>query len=154
MIIAMGQQQVEEVSQLAKKLWPHAVYEELTADFARLVDQEDEICYLLYEEERAIGFVHASTRYDYVEGTEKSPVAYVEGIYIEEAYRRKGNSGKLIKAVEKWAKERGYSELASDCELDNQESIDFHLASCFEEVNRVVCFVKKLGCDSSGKTEE
>lgn len=144
MIIKMDIQLVDIVSRLAKKLWPSADYDSLLEDFRQIAIKEDEICFLLYEKEEAIGFVHASTRYDYVEGTEESPVGYIEGIFIEEGHRRKGHSGKLIRAVEEWAKSKGYRELASDCELENQESIAFHLASCFEEANRVVCFVKRL----------
>jgi aminoglycoside 6'-N-acetyltransferase I len=96
MIVKMDIQQVEEVSRLAKKLWPSADYDHLLEEFSQIAKKEDEICFLLYEKEEAIGFVHASTRYDYVEGTEESPVGYIEGIYIEEGHRRKGHSAKLI----------------------------------------------------------
>ena len=44
----------------------------------------------------------------------------------------------------KLAKEKGCSEFASDCELDNTNSFNFHMAMDFEEANRVICFRKEL----------
>ena len=35
-------------------------------------------------------------------------------------------------------------EFASDCELTNIESLQFHLAIGFAEANRIICFTKKL----------
>lgn len=39
---------------------------------------------------------------------------------------------------------KGCSEFASDCELINETSRLFHINSGFKEVNRVICFTKKL----------
>ena len=44
----------------------------------------------------------------------------------------------------KRAKAEDAGELASDCELDNEESLRFHLALGFEEANRIICFRKSL----------
>ena len=41
-------------------------------------------------------------------------------------------------------KAKGCAEFAGDCELDNAESLRFHLAVGFEETNRIICFKKKL----------
>ena len=49
-----------------------------------------------------------------------------------------------LAACEAWAKERGCAEFASDCELDNADSLRFHLGVGFEEANRVICFKKDL----------
>ena len=50
----------------------------------------------------------------------------------------------LVIACENCAREQGCREFASDCELDNADSLRFHLASGFEEANRIICFTKKL----------
>lgn len=50
----------------------------------------------------------------------------------------------MLLACENWAKTMGCKEFASDCELDNEESLQFHLKMGFEEVNRIICFTKKL----------
>ncbi|MDF2802567.1 MAG: aminoglycoside adenylyltransferase [Anaerocolumna sp.] len=50
----------------------------------------------------------------------------------------------LCKACERWAKEKGCDEFASDCELENDSSLKFHLGLDFAEANRIICFTKKL----------
>ena len=90
------------------------------------------------------GFAQCQLRRDYVEGTSSSPVGYLEGIYVDEARRRRGHARELLRACEAWAKERGCTEFASDCELDNAASLAFHLHAGFEEANRLICFAKRL----------
>lgn len=50
----------------------------------------------------------------------------------------------LVKRAEEWGREKGCSEMASDCSLDNYLSIDFHNGIGFEEANRLVCFIKRI----------
>ncbi|MFR8975649.1 MAG: hypothetical protein ACLVG9_06585 [Eubacteriales bacterium] len=45
---------------------------------------------------------------------------------------------------ENWARQRGCKEFASDCELDNNGSFQFHIHSGFREANRIICFTKQL----------
>lgn len=83
-------------------------------------------------------------RHEYVEGTETSPVGYLEGIFIREGYRRKGYAAELLAECERWAQLQGCKEFASDCEVKNEGSMRFHRAAGFDEANRIVCYVKKL----------
>jgi aminoglycoside 6'-N-acetyltransferase I len=100
---------------------------------------------MLYDEKRVpIGFIEGSIRADYVNGTETSPVGFVEGVYVYEPWRRKGAARMLYAAVGDWARARGCSELASDALLENEESQRAHRALGFKETERVVYFVKKL----------
>src|SRR6266571_6202523 len=62
----------------------------------------------------AVGFVEASQRVDYVNGTSTSPVAFLEGLYVEPFARRKGVAQALVAEVARWAAAQGCSELASD----------------------------------------
>lgn len=91
-----------------------------------------------------VGFAQCQLRRDYVEGTSSSPVGYLEGIFIQNEFRRKGFAKELLSACEDWAKSTGCTEFASDCEIDNETSIAFHKSMLFEEANRIVCFAKKL----------
>jgi aminoglycoside 6'-N-acetyltransferase I len=50
----------------------------------------------------------------------------------------------LISFVEQWATSEGFSELASDAELQNSHSIALHATLGFREVGRSVHFVKTL----------
>jgi aminoglycoside 6'-N-acetyltransferase I len=49
-----------------------------------------------------------------------------------------------VQAVEAWAREQGYTEIASDTWLDNETSIRAHLALGYEESERLVHFRKSL----------
>lgn len=69
---------------------------------------------------------------------------YLKGIFVAEEYRKKGFASELLRACENWAKEKGCTEFASDCELVNEDSMNFHLALEFEEANRIICFRKEL----------
>lgn len=132
------------VSTLAAALWPHHTVEEMAEDFSTTLSQEDAAVFLAFDGEAAVGFAQCSLRHDYVEGTQSSPVGYLEGIYVDEAHRRRGYARLLLSACEVWAKEQGCQEFASDCELHNEESLHFHLNVGFEEANRIICFAKKL----------
>lgn len=92
----------------------------------------------------AIAFMNLSLRYDHVSGATKSPVAYVEGIYVREAYRKQGIAARLIRHAEQWASEKQCTELASDALIENTDSHHFHAKMGFEEVGRVVAFIKPI----------
>jgi aminoglycoside 6'-N-acetyltransferase I len=94
--------------------------------------------------EVALGFVEASKRVDYVNGTDSSPVAFVEGIYVVPEFRRQGVARALLDAVIIWAKAQGCRELASDSLLPNTDAHAAHRALGFEEMERVVYFRKIL----------
>lgn len=90
------------------------------------------------------GFAQCGLRHDYVEGTNSSPVGYLEGIFVKEEYRKQGFAKQLLNYCEKWTKEKGCSEFASDCELNNEISRQFHINLGFDEANRIICFKKKI----------
>lgn len=129
---------------LAIRMWEDHTLEDLTDEFRELIANQEAAVYLLYENDKPVGFAQCQLRHDYVEGTETSPVGYLEGIYVDDACRGKGYARMLLCACEGWAKEMGCTEFASDCELENEGSLAFHLSMGFEEANRVICFAKKL----------
>lgn len=92
----------------------------------------------------AIGLVEASQRVDYVNGTSTSPVAFLEGLFVDPAYRRRGVARALVDEVERWAATRGCVELASDSPLENAAAHATHRALGFEETERVVYFRKSV----------
>lgn len=131
---------------LRQALWPDDSPEEHLAEMASFcANPERYVQFMAYSSPREpVGFVEAALRTDYVNGTASSPVAFVEGIYVIPAARRKGVAAALIDAVEHWARSRGCTELASDALLENQSSHAFHRAAGFEETERVVYFRKSL----------
>ena len=132
------------LAELACRLWPDHTVEEMYTEFEQILAKPDAACFLAYADEKAVGFAQCQLRHDYVEGTVSSPVGYLEGIYVADGYRKHGIARELLSACESWAKEKECSEFASDCELDNVQSLQFHLNVGFEEANRIICFTKKL----------
>ncbi|MCK8058129.1 MULTISPECIES: aminoglycoside 6'-N-acetyltransferase [unclassified Fusibacter] len=146
MIITADQSNIDKLVELGLKLWPDNENIELKAEFEESLLAEDEAMFL-YEDDKKhlIGFMQLSLRNHYVEGCETTPVAYLEGIFVEEHARRSGIAQEMVRFAEEWGKAKGCKELGSDCELENTLSIDFHSAVGFEEANRLVCFIKTIG---------
>lgn len=129
---------------LALLLWPHHSFENLFQDFFQLLQKENAAIFLCFSDEKPVGFAQCQLRFDYVEGTHNSPVGYLEGIFVRESQRGKGIATALLNSCERWAKEKGCLEFASDCEIDNVSSEQFHLQTGFSLANRIICFVKTL----------
>ena len=127
-------------------LWPDATAEEHRGYMAISLAQPERFLQLMiYDEQRQpVGFIEGSLRSDYVNGTESSPVGFVEGIYVVPPWRRKGIARQLFAAIGDWAKARGCRELASDALIDNDASQRAHRALGFRETERVVYFTKVL----------
>ena len=89
------------------------------------------------------GFAEVGMR-SYADGCETSPVAYLEGWYVDEDVRRQGVGTSLVRAAESWARGQGFREMASDTQLDNTASQQAHRALGYEEVERVVAYRKTL----------
>ena len=136
--------QAAAVAALAIRMWEDNTPEGLTAEFGELIASEEAAVFLLYVDEKPVAFAQCQLRHDYVEGTETSPVGYLEGIYVDDAYRGTGCARMLLCASEDWARSMGCTEFASDCELENTGSLAFHLKMGFEETGRIICFAKKL----------
>ena len=132
------------VARLAGQMWRGHSQDELTKEFEAIIAKEDCAVFVFEGGAEIIGFAQCAMRRDYVEGTESSPVGYLEGIFVEKACRGNGYAKSLLQQCECWAKERGCAEFASDCELTNDESLRFHLHCGFAEANRIICFTKKL----------
>lgn len=143
-IIRAGLVEVNSLVELAVLLWPEHQAEALEQEFALLMAENKAAFFLARAGELPVGFAQCALRHDYVEGTSTSPVGYLEGIYVQEGHRREGVAAGLLSACETWARQQGCREFASDCGLDNAQSLRFHLAAGFEEANRIICFTKKL----------
>ena len=132
------------LSQLAVQMWDGYTEEELENGFMEEMESGKTAFFIKYASSQPVGFAQCGLRHDYVEGTETSPVGYLEGIFVEEEYRENGYAKEMLLACEKWAKDMGCTEFASDCELDNVGSYAFHMAMGYEETNRVICFKKNI----------
>jgi aminoglycoside 6'-N-acetyltransferase I len=135
---------VKQLTALALELWTDGSFEEELTYYQSILDAENEVCYLAKVEGVYVGFIHVSLRAEYVEGADDLPVAYIEGLYVKPSYQKQCIAQNLVGLAEAWGRKKGCKQVASDTELSNVHSIDFHKKMGFEEVNRVVCFVKGL----------
>ena len=129
---------------LRKALWPDCPKERHALEMEQLLRSDGVI--LLAEEldGQALGFAEVSIRQDHVEGTRSVPVPYLEGWYVIPGHRRRGIGRMLIESAEEWALQEGYTELGSDAEIDNPDSIRAHSKLGFREVGRTVHYVRTL----------
>ncbi len=144
MVIKAELKDLSTVAKLAVQMWEDNTVEDLKREFEEILSKGKGRFFLKYENDIPVGFAQCQLRSDYVEGTETTPVGYLEGIFVREEYRHKGYAKELLAACEEWSKEGGAEEFASDCELDNTVSYRFHMAMGFTEANRIICFTKKI----------
>jgi aminoglycoside 6'-N-acetyltransferase I len=74
------------------------------------------------------------------QGCTTSPVAYVEGLWVAEGWRRAGLARRLVDAGIAWARAHGRTEMASDVRLTNLLSQAVHERLGFEETERLVTY--------------
>jgi len=135
---------IEALIGLVLELWGDCDLEEEYEHYKNAINSGTEICFLVKEQNIYIAFIHLSIRNDYVEGADELPVAYIEGIYVKPYFQKKGIAKSLISAAEIWAKQKGLNQIASDTDLMNSASIEFHNKVGFKEVERIVCFIKDI----------
>ncbi|MFI3803475.1 aminoglycoside 6'-N-acetyltransferase [Vagococcus fluvialis] len=133
-----------DLIKLAQNVYLNSSYEELETEFKELYNNSQSMIYLSLDNQEVVGFAQFEIRNDYVEGVKNSPCGYLEGVFVECPYRRKGIAKALVLKGEEWAKSKNCEEFASDCELENIESYLFHQQIGFREVSRNIHFVKRI----------
>ncbi len=128
-------------SVLIQELWPMNGTK-LNNEFAELFSKQTGIC--TFNGDNLVGVVHVAIRTDYVAGTSTSPVGYIEGIVVTKSMRKQGIASELLNQAALFAKSKGCSEMGSDIEIDNLESLEFHIKNGYIEQERVVALSKKI----------
>ena len=135
---------IKSIAELAILLWPENKISDLEEEMTDFIISNNTVIFIFYDGTLPVGFAQSGLSNDYVEGTESSPVGYLEGIFVKKEYRMKGIAKKLLIQCENWARKQKCIEFASDCELTNTSSLSFYLNTGFEEANRIICFKKRL----------
>jgi aminoglycoside 6'-N-acetyltransferase I len=141
-----GAGDLDDLARLRAALWPEQSLQAHRLEIVAAAEEGRGWVALLAraDDGAAVGFAEATLRHDYVNGCETTPVAFLEGIYVDPEARRHGAAAALCRAVETWARGLGCTELGSDALLENAASHAFHAAVGFEARERVVCFRKRL----------
>ena len=143
-IEAICEKNIDDLSNMMLALWPHSTYDSELENCLRILKSENETVYLAKVNGDLIAFVYLSLRNEYTEGARDYPVAYIEGIYVTDRFRRKGIGLQLLNKAKEWALNKGCTQMASDAEIGNSMSISFHKQVGFKEVNRIVNFIQEL----------
>jgi aminoglycoside 6'-N-acetyltransferase I len=130
---------------MRRALWPEVPLDAHRTEMAAWRRRTDAVILVAAGAARTglVGFAEVGAR-SVADGCDTSPVAYLEGWYVDPDVRRQGIGAALVRAAESWPRERGYREFASDAELDNDGSQQAHLALGFAEVGRSVLYRKAL----------
>jgi aminoglycoside 6'-N-acetyltransferase I len=115
-------------------------------EIARFLDDppEDEVVFVAEDgDARVVGFLEASVT-NRADGCDGPRIGYVEGWYVEAGHRGRGVGRKLVQAAERWARQARCAEMASDCDLENDDACWAHLRVGFDAVGRGIHFRKDL----------
>ena len=125
-------------------LWPDAPIDYLDYDLDDILADPDKAVFVAsHADGGLVAFIEANLR-DYAESCETSPVGYIEAWYVDEHLRGQKLGKEMVRLAEDWAREKGCTEMASDTWLENETSIAAHLKMGYDEVERLVHFVKRL----------
>jgi aminoglycoside 6'-N-acetyltransferase I len=128
-------------AKMRQALWPEAG--EHAQDIERILASADEWAFLAEADGAPAGFAEISIR-KFANGCEAAPVPFLEGIWVEPEYRRRGIGRALVAHVEAFVRALGFREIGSDALIDNRASHAAHAAWGFSETERVVYFRKGL----------
>ncbi|MBL8125806.1 MAG: GNAT family N-acetyltransferase [Pyrinomonadaceae bacterium] len=137
---------LNEWFRLRKLLWDENEDEDHKAEMLDILGHADSQLVLVADSGngRLIGFLEASIR-PFVEDCVSDHVGYLEGWYVEPDLRRNGIGSELVRFAERWAKQKGCIEMASDAEVGNDSSLAAHTRLGYEETSRLIHLRKDLG---------
>lgn len=129
---------------MRQDLYPNLDPEMHDEEMEWLFEAKDSAAYIACSDAgEPIGLLEVSLR-NVVDGCIGGPVGYVEGIYLEPSFRRKGLGAKLMQFATDWCRKRGCNDMATDAEIENVEAQEFYRQTGFTEVSRTVGFTRSL----------
>ncbi len=131
---------------MRQEIWPALSTDEHLADMKRQCKDRKRYAVFMARDDagKGVAFMELSLRQEHVNGARVTPVAYVEGLFVQPEVRRQGVGRALVEAAERWAKYVRARMLASDADLANAVGHVFHEHAGFQETERVVLFSKAI----------
>ncbi len=129
-----------EWARMRTAFWPDQTAEDMAAWLAR----PDAVVLVAERPGGGLcGFAEVGTR-PFADGCQTSPVAYLEGWWVDPDARRNHVGTALVEAAFAWAHAQGHREIASDANLDNTVSQLGHRKLGFSEEHRSVHYRRAL----------
>jgi aminoglycoside 6'-N-acetyltransferase I len=131
---------------MRKKLWPDCLPEEHKAEIKSELNEPGQFPVFVAEQVdgNLVGFLEASIHHQQpLSASER--VLYIEGWYVEAAFRKQDIGRRLLEKAEIWGRTRGLTEVFSDTEHHNLISQQAHASLGFQEAyrNEAGIFYKK-----------
>ncbi len=135
----------DEWLRMRRALWPECPLEKHLFEMAEYSSDEQRLATFVAIRAGGglCGFLEASIR-PFADACESRPVGYIEGWYVDADARLQGIGRELVRAAEAWAVTHGCTEMASDCAIGNEPSLQAHLALGYVEAQRLIHFKKSL----------
>jgi len=120
-------------------------YSEILNMSREVLTNSEKAMFIAFDGDNAAGFSHVYIRKEWCwTEHENGPFGYLDTIYVRPDCRKKGIAQTLVRMCEDWAREKDCVEFASDCDLDNTNSLAFHLGIGFNELHRIIHFSKAI----------
>ncbi len=133
----------EEWLHMRCALWPDESPEELESELEAWAAGEETAAFFADAGDGTlIGFAEVSIHTE-APGCTTNRIGFLEGWYVDPAYRRQGIGRALNAAAEQWARERGCTEMASDTNESYPISPSAHLCIGYSRVSELD-FAKQL----------
>jgi len=140
----MGEHDLNEWFRLRQLLWDATTEDDHKSEMLDIIEHSDSQLVLIAETgANIVGFLEVSVR-SFAEDCETDHVGYLEGWFVDPAFRKMGIGGDLVRMAEMWVREKGCTEMASDAELGNEPSLAAHQKLGYEETSRLIHFRKEL----------
>jgi aminoglycoside 6'-N-acetyltransferase I len=128
---------------LRAQLWPRAELCQLREEVDKMLEDVNWGIFTAGHEGKIVGFIECSIR-DKAPACETNRIGYIEGWFVTPQYRNQGVGASLAECGEKWAKEMGCREMASDTTSEFPSSPIAHKALGYQEVKRKFYYRKSL----------
>ena len=137
-----GKDKSEWIS-LRAQLWPRYDPDQLRDEVDKMLQDSNWGIFVAEHEGKIVGFIECSIR-DKAPACETNRIGYIEGWYVVPQFRRQGVGGMLEQSGERWARQKGCTEMASDTSSNYPLSPAAHGALGYQEVKRKFYYRKSL----------
>lgn len=135
---------IDIAAKLRVQLWSRLSRSSHAKELSEFLSDRKFKWWIVFDEDKPVGFAEVYLR-RYVNGCRQMPVPFLEGIWVDKKYRRRGAGRMLIEKISDWASARGFAEIGSDANIKNSRSHKSHASWGFKETERVVYFRKLVG---------